>query len=240
MIFLLFFIAFIYSSAGFGGGSMYLSILSQSFPGVQWIRFPALLCNAIASGAGTFNFSIKHWMPWKHVLSLVFCSVPLAMWAASWQLTSYLFLMLLGGAIILAGIALLVTYKSNAQATQLTHNPWWLYLITAGIGVLSGITGIGGGIYLAPVLHHLNWAPAHKIAATTACFIFLNSICTLTVLLWKVVEWQSMYWYWMGAVAIGAILGSAVSIQWLSAKWIRLITALLLIFVGSKILWDLL
>jgi uncharacterized membrane protein YfcA len=116
----------------------------------------------------------------------------------------------------------------------------WLYLITAGIGVLSGITGIGGGIYLAPVLHHLNWAPAHKIAATTACFIFINSICTLTVILWKGAEWQTMYWSWIGAVAIGAVLGSTITIQWLSAKWIRLITALLLIFVGCKIWWDLL
>jgi uncharacterized protein len=240
MIFLLFSIAFIYSSAGFGGGSMYLSILSQSFPGVQWIRFPALFCNAVASGAGTLNFSLKHWMPWKQVIPLVLCSVPLAMWAATWQMTPDVFLMFLGSAIILAGLALLASYKSNAVISHLPTNPWWIYLVSSGIGILSGITGIGGGIYLAPVLHHLNWASAHKIAASTACFIFLNSICTLVVLLHKEIEWQAMYWSWISAVALGAILGSSVSIQWLSSKWIRLITALLLIFVGCKIWWDLL
>lgn len=238
MILALFFIAMIYSSAGFGGGSLYISLLSQVFPGVTWIRLPALLCNAAVTAISSFNFARSGWIPYRPVLQLLAVSLPLTIWAASWEIPAQWFLLILGAMLVLAGGALIVRQVPSDVDVAVVQNPWWLYPVVAIIGLLSGITGIGGGIYLSPFLHHTKWANAKAIAATTAFFILVNSTFSLAVLLWRGVMWQNEYFTWIAAVMVGGWLGSRMSIRWLHVRHLRILTALILMFVGTKIGWD--
>ncbi|MEN9639925.1 MAG: hypothetical protein RLZZ262_1794 [Bacteroidota bacterium] len=238
MILALFSIAFVYSSVGFGGGSLYLTILSQVYPGVSWIRFPALLCNASVTAIGSLNFARAKWLPFRPVLQLLAFSIPFTIWAASWKIATSSFLLILGAMLFVAGAALCLRYNEIEIGDKEIRNPWWLYPIVAVIGVLSGITGIGGGIYLAPFLHHSRWASTKAIAATTSFFILINSVFSILVLLWNGLQWNNSYFGWIAAVILGGWMGSKTSIRWMQGLHLRIVTALILMFVGIKIWLD--
>lgn len=238
MIVVFFLIALVYASAGFGGGSLYISVLSQVFPGASWIRLPALLCNAAVTGVGSANFALAGLIPYRQVLQLLAIGLPMTMWAASWDIPASTFLLILGVMLVLAGVSLLLQSNRHEPTHGEVKNSWWLYPVVAAIGVLSGITGIGGGIYLSPFLHHSRWASSKAIAATTSVFILLNSIASIGVLLWRGVQWQNDFALWLVAVLLGGWLGSRTSIRWLKAHHLRAITAVILMFVGTKIWWD--
>jgi uncharacterized protein len=238
MIFVLFMIALVYSSAGFGGGSLYLSVLSQVYPGVSWIRLPALLCNTSVTAVGSFSFARAKCIPFRQVTQLLIFSLPFTMWAASWKIEPSDFLLILGFMLFVAGAALCLRYNEIEMGDKEIRNPWWLYPFVAVIGVLSGITGIGGGIYLAPFLHHSRWASTKAIAATTSFFILINSVFSIAVIFWKGVQWNNAYFGWIAAVILGGWVGSQTSIRWMHGRHLRIITALILMFVGTKIWLD--
>jgi len=238
MIILLFFIAVVYVSAGFAGGSMYLAVLSNAFPESAWIRVPAILCNMTASGVGSMRFLWSRLVPLRNAGLLLCVSVPMTMWAASWSIQKEIFLGVLGLALIIAGVSLLIKKTSYMHAEQTTTNPWWIYPVVACIGIVSGVTGIGGGIYLAPILHTTNWAPPKKIAATTSLFIFVNSMFSFVILILKGISWQPQFASWMIAVGIGALVGGQLSVAYLKGPQLKIITGLLLIIVGCKILIE--
>ena len=238
MVVFLFLIALIYSSAGFGGGSMYLSLLSQVFPGASWIRFPALACNFSVSAIGSFNFQRAQLIPYRPIAYLLCVSVPLAMWSASFKIPAYWFLCILGIAIFLSGLAMLFETKNSLSDLTQVKNPWWMYPIVAAIGVLSGITGIGGGIYLAPILHRIQWASVKQIAATTSTFICINSLASLIALSRNGLRWEPEYFAWIVAVLLGGFVGSRCSIRLFRPKQVKVVTAIILMFVGIKLLFD--
>jgi uncharacterized protein len=239
MIFLLFFIAVVYTSVGFGGGSMYLSVLSQAYPGAIWIRFPALLCNLSASSVGSMRYASEKLIPWKAVIALLSVSVPFAVWSSNWKLDKWYFMCCLGTAILVSGVALLFQIRSKAELNVLIKNPWWIYPIVGGVGIVSGITGIGGGIYLSPILHAMHWAHPKRIAATTSVFIGVNSLCSLCASYNNDIQFESDFGIWMAVVGFGAIIGSYFGVKHMSASHIKWITAVLLIIVGCKILIEL-
>lgn len=148
------------------------------------------------------------------------------------------FLLILGGAIFLAGAAMLFDSKNGQSDLSQVKNPWWLYPIVAFIGLLSGMTGIGGGIYLAPILHRIQWASVKQIAATTSAFICLNSLASLFVLCLQGPIWKAEYFAWIAAVLMGGFVGSRISIHFLRPKQVKIVTAIILMFVGIKVLFD--
>jgi uncharacterized protein len=231
-------VALVYSSAGFGGGSMYLAILAQSGQSVSVIRFSGLLCNAVVTAQGLWRSAMFGWFALKPVLGLLMFSVPACLVGASWKLTDQYYYMLLSICLLIA--AVLMFFKpTNSQNNQYPVNRFWLYPLSAVIGFVSGITGIGGGVYLAPMLHLSGWGTPKHIAAASSGYILVNSLAGLSVHLANGTAVFSGDLFWLVfCVLLGGFIGSYLSNAILSQKKVRFITAGIILFASLRIIWK--
>ncbi len=175
IVLLFFLIALIYSSAGFGGGSSYLAILTLF--GFEFIdlRMLALVCNIVVVSSSVFLF-VKHGqMIWRKVIPLVLLSVPLAFIGGSLNIEAHSFYIILGSCLVISALLMSIDTQIKTQKLPKYSNA----VIGGGIGFLSGLIGIGGGIFLSPLLHLSKWDKPKIIAATSALFILVNSIAGL-------------------------------------------------------------
>jgi len=228
-----FFIALVYSSAGFGGGSMYISALSQfttltSLP----LRFNALVCNATVTGQSLVQWRSAITLRKSAYGLLLVTALPCGV-AVLFPLTEVYFLKTLGIALMLAGGIMAIQEKW--QHWQLNLSVRQLHIASFFIGGIAGFTGIGGGIYLSPLLHLSRWGNAKEIAQLSAWFIFLNSLISIFIMCRQGAGWADLDGSCLIAVFLGGILGSRISISWLKIQHIRWITAFLLIFAGIRI-----
>ena len=179
IIFFFLIIAFVYASVGFGGGSSYLAILALYALPFKEIRLIALLCNIIVVTGGTIIFIRNKQTDWKKIIPVVLISVPLAFAGARLKISQDTFFIILGCSLLVAAILLWIKTKPTMAETV---NPDGKYhyiqdgFLGGAIGFLSGMVGIGGGIFLSPLLNLLKWDTAKKIAATASVFILANSI----------------------------------------------------------------
>ena len=234
-----FVVATLYSAVGFGGGSSYLAILTLVLTSFFAIRTTALLCNlTVVTGSCYLYYKNGH-LSLKKFLPFVITSIPMAFLGASFRLKEQVFFILLALALIVSAIALIyqtVSLHSNFNVKK--YPPYMSYLLGAGIGFLSGLVGIGGGIFLAPVLNHMKWDKPIVIASLASFFILVNSVSGIGGLLTS----NSFELFWpeilalLFAVLLGGQLGVRLSIGKLSAKRIRMLTGILVLFVGIRVL----
>lgn len=233
-----FFIALFYSSVGFGGGSSYLAILALVLTDFYEIRTLALLLNILVVSIGTFVFIQKKIFDWKVFWPFLVLSVPLAFIGARFRLSETLFFIVLGAALMLAAIMLLLQSVRRKDTSKALHVPASLAL-GGGIGLISGIVGIGGGIFLSPTLNLVGWKSAKVIAALASVFILVNSIAGVSGLL--VAGTFQVDWLFASrllvVVAIGALVGSRLSIQ-ANKHLIQGLTAILVMYVGVRIVLN--
>lgn len=234
-----FLIAVLYASAGFGGGSSYLALLSLSGLPTGAIRPIALICNLVVTGQGTVAFARAGVTPWRRALPLVVASMPAAFLGGRVQLPREQYLLLLGGLLLLAGGLMFLRPVSPADKT-LSGGAAGAISIGIGIvvGFVSGVVGIGGGIFLSPILFLSYWDDARAIAATTSLFIVLNSLAGLAgqLSIGITLEWSTTIPL-VASVLVGGWLGTRLSIQWLSPASIRKIAAVLILLVGARLLY---
>jgi len=182
------------------------------------------------------------------VWPLFITSIPLAWLGGRLHISEAIFIFILGIALLIAATTMfLQNYftKSNADLNNsTTHNESSRYMpiIGGGLGFVSGIVGIGGGIFLAPILHLTHWGRAKAIAGVCSAFILINSFAGLLGQISKLQNTQQVstlfdYWPLFIAVFIGGQLGSVLASTWLNPKWIRLLTALLILLVAIRLLW---
>ncbi len=147
-------VAFVYASVGFGGGSSYLAILTLYSFQFQEMRLIALLCNIIVVTGGTIIYIRKKQVDWKKVIPLVVISVPMAFVGALIKLDQDTFFIILGCCLIAAAVLLWIRNRVAADKEAVGYKPHYLRDAAIGgvIGFLSGMVGIGGGIFLAPIL----------------------------------------------------------------------------------------
>ncbi|MGX1930251.1 sulfite exporter TauE/SafE family protein [Flagellimonas sp. 2504JD4-2] len=234
-----FVVATLYSAVGFGGGSSYLAILALVITSFLTIRSTALLCNlTVVTGSCILFYRSGH-LNLKRFLPFVVTSIPLAFLGASFRLEERSFFIILALALIVSAIALIYQTMVLKSSNTIKKYPSYLsYLLGGAIGLLSGLVGIGGGIFLAPVLNHMKWDRPIVIAALASFFILVNSVSGLGGLFWS----GSFQIFWpeilglMFAVLLGGQLGVRISLGKLSAKRIRLLTAALVLFVGIRVL----
>lgn len=229
-------IALIYASVGFGGGSGYIAILSFFNYEPSSLRFIALCCNLIVVSGGTYQFIKHEVINWKRVLPFVVLSVPAAFIGGTIQLDVKPFYLLLGVTLLLAGILVFIKPISRDEAIQ--KPAWFDGLIGAIIGLVSGLVGIGGGIFLSPLLHLSKWGNPKLIAATASFFILVNSIAGLAGLLQIQSPTNSLSGIWplLIAVFIGGQIGSRLTVNKLTQTSVRKLTGLLVIFASIRIL----
>ncbi len=241
LFFAFFIVAMLYSAVGFGGGSSYLAILTLVLTSFFAIRTTALLCNLVVVTGSCILFYRSGHLHLKKFVPFIITSIPMAFLGASFKLDEQFFFILLALALIISAIALIYqTLKLNSNNEFKKYPTYIPYLLGGTVGLLSGLVGIGGGIFLAPVLNYIKWDKPIVIAALASFFIFVNSISGIGGLFASnsfEVLWPETIGLLL-AVLLGGQLGVRLSISKLSAKRIRMLTAFLVLFVGLRVLFK--
>lgn len=241
ILLIFFIIALVYASVGFGGGSSYLAVLALYALPFKEMRLIALCCNIIVVTSGTYFLIRNRQINWKKLLPLVVASVPMAFLGASLKINQETFYIVLGWSLLLA--ALLLWFKTNQieilEGEKPTESFFWQNAVLGGAtGFLSGLVGIGGGIFLAPLLNLLQWDNPKKIAATASFFILANSVAgisgQLVNLPWKIDT--SLLLALCFAVLLGGQIGSRLGTLKLNELIIRRLTALLVFAAALEVL----
>ncbi len=232
--------ALFYASVGFGGGSTYSALLALAGTDYRILPIISLSCNVVVVTGGTIRFARAGQVPWRNALILSLIAAPLAFLGGLTPIREKHFLLLLGASLVLAGLALLLP-RAPERAGEPTGLAKYMGLAAAPLGYLAGLVGIGGGIFLAPLLHMTRWNGARQIAATTSLFILINSITGLAGQLaksgaMKFGEALSSSLPLLIAVVIGGQLGSVLAIRFLPERVIRWLTAALTIWAGTNLL----
>lgn len=232
--------ALLYASVGFGGGSTYNALLSLAGFDYRLLPIVSLACNVVVVSGGSLRFARSGEMPWKGALMLALIAAPMAFLGGLTPIRQATFLFLLGLSLVFAGLALLLPRASELEARP-TGAARFMPLAAAPLGYLAGLTGIGGGIFLAPLLHLTRWNTARRVAATASLFILINSLSGLVGQLSKngadrFGEALTGALPLLIAVVIGGQLGSLLALRFLPERVIRWFTAALTIWAGSRLL----
>ena len=181
IIVLFFLIAMLYASVGFGGGSSYLAVLALTSLAFTQIRAIALLCNIVVVSGGSYIYIKNKLFNWQKIVPLVLASVPFAFIGGFLRISQTFFFVLLGVTLLIASILMWTSkYISRKGADTNYKNTVSKDMSYGGfIGFISGMVGIGGGVFLAPLLHLTKWDTPKRIAATSSFFILVNSIAGL-------------------------------------------------------------
>ncbi len=232
--------ALLYASVGFGGGSTYAALLALSGLDYRVLPLVALACNIVVVAGATFRFARAGVTPWRGALALTAFAAPAAFLGGMVPIQQDAFLLLLGASLVLTGVTMLIPVASACDGEP-TGFAKAMPFIAAPIGFLAGLVGIGGGIFLAPLLHLSRWRDPRAIAATASFFILVNSMFGLAGQLFK--HGPTMFGGAMVealplliAVGIGGQIGSLMALKVLPLRWIRWLTAALVTMVGVRLL----
>ena len=236
--FLFFLTATLYSSVGFGGGSTYLALLL--IWDIPYLIFPviALFCNIIVVSGNCFNYIKAGNVNFKILTPYLVSSVPLAFIGGSLSINKSFFEILLFLVLTLAGSLLLLKFKSFDEKIEVYKKiPKIMSILIGGsIGFISGIVGIGGGIFLSPLLLLFRVDRAKNITTAASLFILINSTSGLAGQFTKSSVINEVYSYWplFLLVLLGGQLGNFLNLKIFPARLLALVTAGLVIFVAIR------
>lgn len=241
LILLFGFTALLYASVGFGGGSTYNALLVMSGADYRVIPIVALACNIVVVTANVMRYERAGLIPWKRIWPLLLASVPAAAVGGRLPISEDIFILLLAAALTLAGLRLLWPQREIDVTTERAASPLIMSVIGGGIGFCAGLVGIGGGIFLAPLLHILRWGRAKVIAASCSLFILVNSLSGLAGQVSKLSDAQILpmlqpYLPLIPAVLIGGLAGNYLGAFKLSDMWVKRLTGILILYVAVR-LW---
>ena len=236
---ILFFVtAILYSSVGFGGGSTYLALLL--IWDIPYYIFPviALLCNIIVVTGNSINYVKAGNHNFKLLLPFLFGSIPLAFLGGALTVKKEIFEILLFLVLSIAGLLLLINNKSYDDKNIIIKkvNLFVSIMIGSILGLISGIVGIGGGIFLSPILFLLKADKPKNIVTTASLFILINSIFGILGQSTKenILDEISLYWPLFLSVLIGGLFGNYLNLKIFSNRILAIITSTLVIFVAIR------
>jgi uncharacterized protein len=236
--FLFFLTAILYSSVGFGGGSTYLALLL--IWGIPYQIFPviALCCNIIVVTGNCFNYIRSGNINLKLLSPYLISSIPFAFFGGSLNIEQNIFEILLFIILTLAGLLLLLKFKSFDDRKEIYRKIPKIILVLIGgsIGFISGVIGIGGGIFLSPVLFLIRAGTPKNITAASSIFILINSIAGIAGQITKDSVLDEVYDYWplFLLVFLGGQLGNFLNLKIFPGRLLALITSVLVIFIAMR------
>lgn len=232
-------VAFFYSSVGHGGATGYLATLTLLGFHALDVRVAVLIANICVAGIAWSQFWRAGHFDWRVLVSFAVVSIPCAWLGARVHISPQTYKLILGGVLFVAGWTLLL--RSRWQTDDVPLQKFFLplaLLIGAVLGFLAGLTGIGGGVFLSPLLYVFRWVKPKTTGGIAAGFIVVNSIAGLIGTGWqKITHAGPLLWLTVPAV-IGALLGTHLgSRRWTSVTFSRVLAGVL-VFSGGKLLIE--
>jgi uncharacterized membrane protein YfcA len=234
-------IALVYASVGQAGASGYLAVMALAGFAPAAMKTTALALNLLVATIGTAFFLRAGRLSWRNVWPFAALGFPFSLLGGAIQLPEGIYYPVVGAVLLLSAIQMARTAlrQRTAPTEPPLVPPFGAALATGGIiGFISGTTGTGGGVFLAPVILAMNWGTPRQTAATTAVYNLVNSGAALigAHALWEQVP-SALPW-WLVAVATGGCIGAFAGSRYLSDRWLRGTLALLLLVSGLKLLWQ--
>jgi len=236
LISLIFFTALLFSSVGHGGASGYLAAMALLGVAPIEMRPAALVLNIFVASIAVYKFYRAGAFSLDLFLPLALTSIPAALIGGTLSLPSHIYKPIIGAALLLAAWHVFSHAKRvDSEALNKVSKPVLLG-VGAGFGLLSGLTGIGGGVFLSPLLLFFKWGETKVISGVAAAFILVNSISGLIGVLIKTPMLPSALPYWVVAAILGGLIGAEFGSRHFSNPSIRKVLALVLLLAGSKML----
>jgi uncharacterized membrane protein YfcA len=229
-------IAILYSTVGHGGASGYLAVMALFGVAPLVMRPTALTLNIVVASLAVFYFARGGWFSWRLFLPFAVTSIPAAAVGGAMTLADPVYRWLVGGALVVAAYQLARTAGSAAEPGVKAPLTGVALLIGAGLGFLAGLTGVGGGIFLSPLLLAAGWAGAKETATASAAFILVNSIAALAAHAVVVGGPPVSVWLLVAVAGVGGTIGSRLGSGRFGGSTIRRLLAVVLLMAGMKFL----
>lgn len=226
--------AVLYSSVGHGGASGYLAAMALFGLSPAIMKPAALAMNVLVAGLVLTRLVRAGYFNWRLFLPFALASVPLAYIGGTLTLTDTSYRYIVGAALLIAALRFLVKIEYDGEVRPPT--PWIAAPVGGLLGFVSGLTGVGGGIYLSPLLLLLRWTNMRSNAAIAAAFILVNSLAGLAGHATTAGAWPAGLLWYAAAAVVGAAIGSELAVRRLSPMLLRKVLGIVLIVAGAKML----
>ena len=241
----IFFVAVLYSSVGHGGGSGYLAVMAFFAVAPNVTKPTALALNIFVAGIASIQFYRRGFFSWKVFLPFAIASIPFAFIGGTINLPIVYYKLLLGLVLLFAAFRL--AWKFNKPSEESSENqentspkkyPIWMALVIGAIiGITSGLIGVGGGIFLTPILFLTDWVETRKAAGISAMFVLVNSASGLLGNYQNAANLPSDAWMWIIVAVIGGIIGSTLGSKYFNSLLLRRALAVVLLVAGLKLMF---
>ena len=231
----IFVVAVLYSSVGHGGASGYLAVMAFLSVAPTVTRPTALVLNLFVASIGAFQFYRAGHFSWKIFWPFAVTSIPFAFLGGMISLPTNVYRIMLGLVLLFAALRLAWRFSKDVDAVP--PKIWIALICGAAMGSLSGLVGVGGGIFLTPLLLLMNWSETKTAAGVSALFILVNSASGLLGNYRQVSLLPPEVWYWIAAAIAGGILGSLLGSHKFNSLMLRRVLAGVLLFAAVKLIF---
>jgi len=233
---LIFVAALLFSSVGHAGASGYLAAMALVGISPAMMKPAALTLNILVAVIATTKYCRVGAYSWHLFWPFALASIPLAYLGGTLTLPGHIYKPLVGAVLIYAAWRSFSTAHQPAQVITARPHISMLLLAGAALGFLSGLTGVGGGIFLSPLLLFFRWAEVKIISGIAAAFILVNSVAGLLGVLASAPTFPSALPYWAVAAIAGGFIGAEYGSKRLANPTIQRILAVVLVIAGAKMI----
>lgn len=230
--------AALYSSVGHGGASAYIAAMALFSVAPEVMKPTALALNLLVAGFGTWRYWRRGLTNWRLVLAFALTATPAAFLGGGIHLPAIYYKPLVGILLWAAAVRLLWQPKALAERT-VGEPPLWISLPAGAVlGLLAGLTGTGGGIFLSPLIILNAWEEPRRTSGVVAAFILLNSIAGLAGNLTSIGHLPAQLPLFLLSVGAGALLGTWLGVERLPRPWLLRTLGAVLLVAGAKLLFT--
>jgi uncharacterized protein len=231
-------VALLYSTVGHAGASGYLAVMALFGISPLVMKPTALVLNILVAIIGTIRFSRAGFFSWRVFWPFVITSIPASFIGGSLTLPVPIYKSIVGAVLLYSALRLFFS-AAHADQKETKRPPVVIALVIgAVIGLLSGLTGVGGGIFLSPVILLMHWAKAKETSGVAVAFILVNSIAGLLGHVSSVSYVPHDIVYWAPAALIGGCIGTELGTRVLPVAGVRRWLSVVLVLAGAKLLWE--